>query len=231
MQACCRECTCCEQVIPMVINMKGNKQPINVSIGQVITGYRYECRPRYMVQIVVSCGSVHVLLLCIWGYSPFVFLTIVGVCSVVGGWECLWVCVCVQSMSVSVVQMPGGRVQECDSCEEEAVLVPGGLRPLSIGSLTFADNCIGPIKPNLQIGSLPSVKWLWWESVHCSISGDAVFASGRHVPKELSRKAKVSIYHVPTFTWGHELWVVTERTRWRLQAANINFLHRVSGLS
>lgn len=38
-------------------------------------------------------------------------------------------CVCCQSLSVSVVPMSGGRVQECDSCGEEAVLVPGGLSP------------------------------------------------------------------------------------------------------
>ena len=36
---------------------------------------------------------------------------------------------CVQSMSGNVVQMSGGRVQECDSCGEEAVPVPGGLSP------------------------------------------------------------------------------------------------------
>ncbi|XP_062296309.1 uncharacterized protein LOC134000829 [Scomber scombrus] len=38
------------------------------------------------------------------------------------------------------------------------------------------------------------------------------------VKRELSRKAKLSIYQsifVPTLTYGHELWVVTERTRSR----------------
>ncbi|KAI3362846.1 hypothetical protein L3Q82_001895 [Scortum barcoo] len=42
------------------------------------------------------------------------------------------------------------------------------------------------------------------------------------VKKELSRKAKLSIYrsiYVPTLTYGHELWVMTERTRSRIQAA------------
>ena len=41
------------------------------------------------------------------------------------------------------------------------------------------------------------------------------------VKRELSRKAKLSIYqsiYVPTLTYGHELWVVTERTRSRVQA-------------
>ena len=36
---------------------------------------------------------------------------------------------------------------------------------------------------------------------------------------------------VPTLTYGHELWVVTERTRSRVQAAEMSFLRRVAGLS
>ncbi|KAK0140998.1 Receptor expression-enhancing protein 6 [Merluccius polli] len=54
------------------------------------------------------------------------------------------------------------------------------------------------------------------------------------VKRELSRKAKLSIdqsIYVPTLTYGHELWVVTERTRLRIQAAEMGFLHRVAGLS
>ncbi len=54
------------------------------------------------------------------------------------------------------------------------------------------------------------------------------------VKKELSCKAKLSIYrliYVPTLTYGHELWVMTERTRSRIQAAEISFLHRVAGRS
>ncbi|KAK0151875.1 putative uncharacterized transposon-derived protein F52C9.6 [Merluccius polli] len=42
------------------------------------------------------------------------------------------------------------------------------------------------------------------------------------VKRELSRKAKLSIYqsiYVPALTYGHELWVMTERTRLRVQAA------------
>ena len=49
------------------------------------------------------------------------------------------------------------------------------------------------------------------------------------VKKELSQKAKLSIYW-SIFTYGHELWVVTERTRSRIQA-EMGFLRRVSGLS
>ncbi|KAI3373259.1 hypothetical protein L3Q82_006385 [Scortum barcoo] len=55
------------------------------------------------------------------------------------------------------------------------------------------------------------------------------------VKKELSRKAKLSIYrsiYAPTLTYGHELWVVmTERTRSRIQAAEMSFLRRVAGRS
>jgi len=49
----------------------------------------------------------------------------------------------------------------------------------------------------------------------------------------LSRKAKLSMYwsvYVPTLTNGHELWVKTERTRSRIQAAQMSFLRRVAGL-
>ncbi|TWW57306.1 hypothetical protein D4764_07G0000250 [Takifugu flavidus] len=54
------------------------------------------------------------------------------------------------------------------------------------------------------------------------------------VKRELSRKAKVSIYRsifVPTLTYGHELWVMAERTRSRVQATEMSFLRRVARLS
>ncbi|KAK3560402.1 hypothetical protein QTP86_008477 [Hemibagrus guttatus] len=54
------------------------------------------------------------------------------------------------------------------------------------------------------------------------------------VKKELSRKAKLSIYqsiYVPTLTYGHELWVMTERVRSRMRAAEMSFLRRVAGHS
>ncbi|KAI3352081.1 hypothetical protein L3Q82_020903 [Scortum barcoo] len=34
---------------------------------------------------------------------------------------------------------------------------------------------------------------------------------------------------LPTLTYGHELWVMTERTRSRIQAAEMSFLRRVAG--
>ena len=52
--------------------------------------------------------------------------------------------------------------------------------------------------------------------------------------RELSQKARLSAYQsifVPTLTYGHKLWVVTERTRSWVQAAEMSFLHRVAGLS
>ncbi len=51
------------------------------------------------------------------------------------------------------------------------------------------------------------------------------------VKKELSGKAKLSIYqsiYVPNLTYGHELWVMTERTRSRIQAAEMSFIRRVA---
>ncbi|KAK3517712.1 hypothetical protein QTP70_016085 [Hemibagrus guttatus] len=54
------------------------------------------------------------------------------------------------------------------------------------------------------------------------------------VKKELSQKAKLSIYqsiYVPTLTYGHELWVMTERVRCRIQVAEMSFLRRVAGRS
>ena len=54
------------------------------------------------------------------------------------------------------------------------------------------------------------------------------------VKRELNRKAKLSIYqsiYVPALTYGHELWVMTKRTRSRVQAAEMSFLRRVAGLS
>uniref|UniRef100_A0A8D3C086 Reverse transcriptase domain-containing protein n=1 Tax=Scophthalmus maximus TaxID=52904 RepID=A0A8D3C086_SCOMX len=48
------------------------------------------------------------------------------------------------------------------------------------------------------------------------------------------REAKLSIYRsifVPTLTYGHEGWVVTEKTRSRVQAAEMGFLRKVAGVT
>uniref|UniRef100_A0A8C6PEM1 ribonuclease H n=1 Tax=Nothobranchius furzeri TaxID=105023 RepID=A0A8C6PEM1_NOTFU len=54
------------------------------------------------------------------------------------------------------------------------------------------------------------------------------------VKREPSQKAKLSIYrsiYVPTLNYGRELWVVTDKTRSRIQAAEMSFLRKVAGLS
>ncbi|KAK3546694.1 hypothetical protein QTP70_031760, partial [Hemibagrus guttatus] len=54
------------------------------------------------------------------------------------------------------------------------------------------------------------------------------------VKKELSRKAKLSIYqsiYVPTLSYSRELWVMTERARSWIQAAEMSFLRKVAGRS
>ena len=54
------------------------------------------------------------------------------------------------------------------------------------------------------------------------------------VKRELSFRTKLSIYrsvYLPVLTYGHELWVVTERMRSRVQAAEMRYLRRVAGLT
>ncbi|KAK3518107.1 hypothetical protein QTP70_033333 [Hemibagrus guttatus] len=68
----------------------------------------------------------------------------------------------------------------------------------------------------------------------CSGSSNAVYVLSVVMKKELSRKAKLSIYqsiYIPTLTYGHELWVMTERVRSRIHAAEMSFLRRVAGRS
>ncbi|XP_030580212.1 5-hydroxytryptamine receptor 3A-like [Archocentrus centrarchus] len=53
------------------------------------------------------------------------------------------------------------------------------------------------------------------------------------VKRELSVKEKLSIYwsiYIPILTYGHELWVVTERSGLRMQETEMSFLHRVACL-
>lgn len=52
--------------------------------------------------------------------------------------------------------------------------------------------------------------------------------------RELSQKAKLSIYwsiFVPTLTYGHEEWVITERTRLRVRAIEMGLPRRVAEFS
>ena len=59
---------------------------------------------------------------------------------------------------------------------------------------------------------------------------------GRSVVRkaELSRKAKLSVFHsmfFPTLIYRYEHWVVTEKTRSRVQAAEMRFLRGISGVT
>ena len=71
-----------------------------------------------------------------------------------------------------------------------------------------------------RIGAAAAVMWSLYRSVV--------------VKRELSRKAKLSIYwsiYVPNLTNGHELWVMIKRIRYKIQAAEMSFLLRVAGRS
>lgn len=52
------------------------------------------------------------------------------------------------------------------------------------------------------------------------------------VKRELSQKVKLSIYmpvYVPVLTYAHELWIVPERMRLRIQAAKMSGLRGIAG--
>ena len=52
--------------------------------------------------------------------------------------------------------------------------------------------------------------------------------------RELSKKAKLSIFKavsVPILTYGHESWVMTEKTRSQVQASEMRFLRRIEGVT
>ena len=52
--------------------------------------------------------------------------------------------------------------------------------------------------------------------------------------QKLCTKAKFSVFRsvfVPILTYGHECWVMTERVRFRVLAAEMGFLQKVRGLS
>uniref|UniRef100_A0A671UC54 ribonuclease H n=1 Tax=Sparus aurata TaxID=8175 RepID=A0A671UC54_SPAAU len=109
-----------------------------------------------------------------------------------------------------------------------------------------------PVDCLLQVGnvSLPQVKEFKYLGVlfmsegmmgreidrRVGAAGAVLHALHRTVvtKRELSRKAKLSICRsifVPTLTYGHERWVMTERMRSRVQAAEMGFLRRVAGVS
>ena len=51
---------------------------------------------------------------------------------------------------------------------------------------------------------------------------------------ELCTKAKLSIFrsvYVPILTYGHECWIMKEKVRFRVPAAEMGFLRRISSLT
>lgn len=65
------------------------------------------------------------------------------------------------------------------------------------------------------------------------MSDSAVMSASYKTMVKLKRKAKLSIYqslYVPPLTYGHELWVMTERIIWWIQATEMGFLQRLAGL-
>ena len=52
--------------------------------------------------------------------------------------------------------------------------------------------------------------------------------------RELSTKTKLSIFrsvYVPILTYGHECWIMNKKVRFRVQAAKMGFLRRISDLT
>lgn len=67
-------------------------------------------------------------------------------------------------------------------------------------------------KIDRQISVASEVMWLLYETIL--------------VKKELSQKAKLLLYrsiYVPPLTYGHEIWVMIERIRSRIQAIEMSF--------
>uniref|UniRef100_A0A8C2ZPF1 Reverse transcriptase domain-containing protein n=1 Tax=Cyclopterus lumpus TaxID=8103 RepID=A0A8C2ZPF1_CYCLU len=111
-------------------------------------------------------------------------------------------------------------------------------RKLADCSLQVGANCLPQAKEFKYLGVLFTSEGKVEREVDRRIGAAAAVKQALYrsilVKRELSRKAKLSIYwsvYVPTLTYGHELWVVTERTRSRIQAAEMSFLRRVAGLS
>ena len=56
----------------------------------------------------------------------------------------------------------------------------------------------------------------------------------KRLKRGLCTNAKLSIFrsvYVPILTYGHECWIMNEKVRSRVQAAEMGFLRRMSGLT
>ncbi|KAK3546888.1 hypothetical protein QTP86_003816 [Hemibagrus guttatus] len=115
------------------------------------------------------------------------------------------------------------------------VCVGQSLQPLAVMSAALASTLIPTVK---YLGVVSTSEGRMDGEIDRRIGAAAAVTRSMYWSvvgkKELSRKAKLSIYqsiYVPTLTYGHELWVMTERIRSRIQAAEMSFLRRVAGCS
>uniref|UniRef100_A0A674MGB6 Reverse transcriptase domain-containing protein n=1 Tax=Takifugu rubripes TaxID=31033 RepID=A0A674MGB6_TAKRU len=128
---------------------------------------------------------------------------------------------------------------------DDVVLLASSARDLQLSLDRFAAACEAA---GMKISTSKSEAMvLNWKKVECLLRVKeeilpqveefkylgVLFMSEGRMEQEIDRR-KLSIYRsifVPTLTDGHELWVMTERTRSRVQAAEMSFLRRVAGLS
>ena len=76
--------------------------------------------------------------------------------------------------------------------------------------------------------------WPWNNGPALHSRKDPGRISGGGIAFALPHRCDEMIYRsifVPTLTYGHEGWVMTERTRSRIHAAGMGFLRRVAGVS
>ena len=70
--------------------------------------------------------------------------------------------------------------------------------------------------------------WSYW--LHQTVTSNSHWIECTlRVGDEILPQVEESMF-VPTLTYGHELWVVTERTRSWVQVAEMSYLRRVAGL-
>ncbi|TWW76634.1 hypothetical protein D4764_12G0000240 [Takifugu flavidus] len=130
-----------------------------------------------------------------------------------------------RSRGVEGVEFGGRRIS---SQLDDVVLLAPSSRDLQQMLGRFATECEAAGMRIIQDGTGDR------QADRSGVSSDRGRLTGPSWWKELSRKAKLLIYrsiYVPVLTYGHQRWVMTERTRSRTQAAEMSFLHRVAGLS
>ncbi|KAK0153876.1 hypothetical protein N1851_004048 [Merluccius polli] len=97
--------------------------------------------------------------------------------------------------------------------------------------------CQKMVDCSLRVGSvlLPQVKEFKYLGILFTSEGKMECEMDRRIGSDAGIVpdccVKRYLLYVPNLTYGHELWVVTERTRSRIQAAEMTFLCRVAGLS